>query len=57
MSAIYKEDSRTLKYYIFKRNIKSFYYLQWVWSWIWKIFKKEESIEILKSRGLINNIE
>ena len=50
------------KSHIFKKNIKPFYCLQWlVYSKCSheyeKLFKEEESTEILKVVGLINNIE
>ena len=40
--------------------IKHFFFLVFVtnvWKWRWKIFKEEESTEISKIFGLINNIE
>ena len=47
---------KKLKYHTFKKNIESFYCLsKWDHEYE-KIFKEEESIEILKILGLIENI-
>ena len=43
-----------LKHYFF---ILVFYYLQQVQKWRWKIFKEEDSNEIIKILGLIENIQ
>ena len=49
------------KYHIFKKTFKSFYCLHLIVYSVFIImktnFKEEESIEILKILGLINNIE
>ena len=63
MFAINMENLKKLKYHVFLKNIKSFLkFLKYV---VYskcgheyeKILKEEESIEILKILGLINNIE
>ena len=56
MSAINTENLKTLKCHIFKKNIKSIVYNKCGHEYK-KIFKEEESIEVLKILGFINNIE
>ena len=51
------ENSKILKYHTyFEKKSSPFYYLQWVAMKMKKIFKEEESIDLLQIRGLIKNI-
>ena len=50
------KKSKTLQYHTFSKNISSFYYIQWMWQCgneDEKIFKEEESIQVLKILVLI----
>ena len=55
MTAINIKNLKQLKYYIFKKSISIVY--SKCGNEYQKLFKEEESIEILKILGLINNIE
>ena len=58
----YRKSRKSKILFIFQKNIKSVYFLQKVAYYFTtreyeKVFKEEESIEILKNLGLITNIK